>query len=260
MDQTAALAAFDRQLRNVVRPTLDGGRFERVGRVIRCLSDNPDGWSGVEWSDLDETNADEVIAEQLRFFAEQGRTVEWKWYAYDQPADLPERLRAAGLEPGEEEALMIADVADVPQDIAPPADIRIVDVSDENGLQQVKLVHDKVFGGDHGPMIDGMRDRLRTNPEAVAPVLALAGDEPVCAARADFHVGTDFASLWGGGTLPEWRGKGIYRAMVSHRTRLAVERGYRYLRTDALPTSRPILEKLGFVRLTTTVPYTPAGS
>jgi GNAT superfamily N-acetyltransferase len=253
MDHAATLAAFDRQLRNVVRPTLDGGTFERVGPVIRCVSEQPDGWSGVEWSDLTEANADHVIAEQLRYFAEHDRQIEWKYYAYDQPADLPDRLRAAGLQPGEEEALMVADVDDVPE-IAAPDGIRIVDVSDEDGLRGVKSVHDKVFGGDHGAMVESMRQRLPAG--AVVPVLALAGDEPVCAARIDFHVGTDFASLWGGGTLPEWRGKGIYRAMVSHRARLARERGYRYLRTDALPTSRPILEKLGFVRLTTTVPYT----
>jgi GNAT superfamily N-acetyltransferase len=103
-------------------------------------------------------------------------------------------------------------------------------------------------------MVESMRQRLHTG--AVTPVLALAGAEPVCAARVDFHIGTDFASLWGGGTLPEWRGRGIYRALVSRRARLARDRGYRYLRTDALPTSRPILEKLGFVRITTTVPYT----
>jgi GNAT superfamily N-acetyltransferase len=253
MDHAAALAAFDAQLRNVVRPTLDGGHFERVGPVIRCVSPNPDGWSGVEWSDLDESTADAVIAEQIRFFTEARRDFEWKYYAYDKPADLPERLLKAGLVPGEEEALMVADVADVP-DIPSPEGIRLVAVSDEDGLQQVKAVHDAVFGGDHTPMIDSMRERLPSG--AVAPVLALAGDEPVCAARVDFHVGTDFASLWGGGTLPEWRGRGIYRALVSLRTKLAVERGYRYLRTDALPTSRPILEKLGFVRLTTTVPYT----
>lgn len=257
MDQAAALAAFDKQLRNVVRPTLDGGRFERVGPVIRCLSERPDGWSGVEWSDLNETTADAVIAEQVRFFGEQRRTFEWKYYSYDHPADLPDRLRAAGLQPGEEEALMVADVADVP-DLAAPEGIRVVEISDDAGLAQVKDIHDRVFGGDHTAMVDSMRDRLRTNPEAVAPVLALAGDEPVCAARVDFHVGTDFASLWGGGTLPEWRGRGIYRALVGFRTKLAVARGYRYLRTDALPTSRPILEKLGFVRLATTIPYTPA--
>ena len=253
MDHAAALAAFDRQLRNVVRPTLDGGTFERVGPVIRCLSVHPDGWSGVEWCDLDESNADEVITEQVKYFTERGRQFEWKYYAYDQPADLPDRLRAAGLQPGEEEALMVADVAEVPE-IPAPEGIRLVDVSDEDGLRQVKAVHDAVFGGDHGPMIDSMRQRLPAG--AVGPVLALAGDEPVCAARVDFHADTDFASLWGGGTLPEWRGKGIYRAMVSHRARLAKDRGHRYLRTDALPTSRPILEKLGFVRITATVPYT----
>lgn len=257
MDPTAALAAFDAQLRNVVRPLLDGGWFERVGPVIRCLSKHPDGWSGVEWSDLDESNADRVIAEQLEYFRTRARDIEWKYYAYDTPADLPARLRAAGLEPGEEEALMVADVADVPTDLAPPAGVEIVDVSDEEGLDKVRAVHDAVFGGDHTPLVASMGDRLRANPEAIAPVLAVAGGVPVCAARADFHVGTDFASLWGGGTLPEWRGRGIYRAMVSHRARLAAERGYRYLRTDALPASRPILERLGFVRLTTTVPFTP---
>jgi GNAT superfamily N-acetyltransferase len=253
MDQAAALAAFDAQLRNVVRPTLDGGHFERVGPVIRCVSADPDGWSGVEWSDVDETTADAVIAEQIRFFTEARRDFEWKYYAYDRPADLPARLLKAGLVPGEEEALMVADVAEVP-DVPVPDGIRLVTVSDQDGLAQVKAVHDRVFGGDHTPMIDSMRERLPSG--AVAPVLALAGDEAVCAARVDFHIGTDFASLWGGGTLPEWRGRGIYRALVSHRTKLAVERGYRYLRTDALPTSRPILERLGFVRLTTTVPYT----
>lgn len=253
MDHAAALAAFDAQLRNVVRPTLDGGLFERAGSVIRCLSPVRDGWSGVEWSDLDETTADDVIAAQIRYFVEHDRDFEWKYYAYDRPEDLPERLVKAGLVPGEEEALMVADVADVP-DIPVPEGIRLVAVSDEDGLRQVKSVHDAVFGGDHTPMIDSMRERMPSG--AVAPVLALAGDEPVCAARVDFHIGTDFASLWGGGTLPEWRGMGIYRALVSLRTKLAVDGGYRYLRTDALPTSRPILEKLGFVRLTTTVPYT----
>lgn len=253
MELPAALAAFDAQLRNVVRPTLDGGTFERVGPVIRCLSAAANGWSGVEWSDLDETTADAVIAEQIRYFTELRRDFEWKYYAYDRPADLPERLLKAGLVPGEEEALMVADVADVPA-IPAPEDIRIVAVSDEDGLRQVKAVHDKVFGGDHGPLIDSMREQIPSG--AVAPVLALAGDEAVCAARVDFHIGTEFASLWGGGTLPGWRGRGIYRALVSHRRKLAADRGYRYLRTDALPTSRPILEKLGFVRLTTTVPYT----
>ena len=79
---------------------------------------------------------------------------------------------------------------------------------------------------------------------------------PVCSARMDFYPGTDFASLWGGGTAPEWRGRGIYRALVSRRARTAAERGYRYLQVDASDDSRPILQRLGFVQLDITTPYT----
>ena len=68
--------------------------------------------------------------------------------------------------------------------------------------------------------------------------------------------GTEFAGLWGGGTLPEWRGRGIYRALVRYRAELAAQRGYRYLTVDASPDSRPILERLGFIRLAITTPYT----
>jgi hypothetical protein len=36
---------------------------------------------------------------------------------------------------------------------------------------------------------------------------------------------------------------------------LAREPGIRYLQVDASPDSRPILERLGFLALTTTTPY-----
>ncbi|MDX6313211.1 MAG: hypothetical protein QOF44_2675, partial [Streptomyces sp.] len=64
-----------------------------------------------------------------------------------------------------------------------------------------------------------------------------------------------FASLWGGGTVPAWRGRGIYRALVSHRAGIAAELGYRFLQVDASSQSRPILERLGFTALSTTTPY-----
>ena len=70
-----------------------------------------------------------------------------------------------------------------------------------------------------------------------------------------YAAGTEFGTLWGGATLPEWRGRGIYRALVAERARLAAERGRHYLETDASDDSRPILERLGFVPVTTTTPY-----
>jgi len=66
---------------------------------------------------------------------------------------------------------------------------------------------------------------------------------------------TAFATLWGGSTLKEWRGRGIYKALVAYRARLAVARGYSHLEVDASDDSRPILQRLGFVPVTTTTPY-----
>ena len=86
-------------------------------------------------------------------------------------------------------------------------------------------------------------------------MLAEAGDLVVCAGWVRFPRATEFATLWGGGTLPGWRGRGIYRALVAHRARLAAQRGRRYLQVDASDESRPILERLGFVPVTTTTPF-----
>ncbi|MBO0809915.1 MAG: GNAT family N-acetyltransferase, partial [Actinobacteria bacterium] len=125
----------------------------------------------------------------------------------------------------------------------------------EAGVGLLVDVHERVFGGSHDRFRRSLLAQLRDSPEVTAMVVAMAGDEPVCSARAEFLPGSEFAGLWGGGTLPEWRGRGIYRALVAYRARLAVARGYRYLQVDASPDSQPILRRLGFVPLARTTPY-----
>jgi hypothetical protein len=61
--------------------------------------------------------------------------------------------------------------------------------------------------------------------------------------------------MWGGGTLPGWRRRGIYRALVVYRAKLAATRGYRFLQVDASAQSQPILQRLGFVSLARTTPF-----
>jgi GNAT superfamily N-acetyltransferase len=96
---------------------------------------------------------------------------------------------------------------------------------------------------------------LRTEPRPVDAVLAVADGVPISAGRVEFPEGREFASIWGGGTLPAWRGRGVFRSLVAYRARLAMERGYRYLQVDASPDSRPILKRLGFAELAMTTPY-----
>jgi GNAT superfamily N-acetyltransferase len=187
-----------------------------------------DGWSAVLTVPPD---VDRALA-RLR---ELPGHAEWKLYGHD-PAWLPERLRAAGLEPDDEETVVVAEIAALP---APPADVDLRDDADAF----VELAG-AVFGERH------------ELPANAAAVVAFVDGRPVSGGRVDLDPDTEFAGLFGGVTLPGYRGRGLYRATVLKRAEIARERGYRYLYVDALPTSRPILERLGFVAITTTTPWT----
>ncbi|MGX1472182.1 UNVERIFIED_CONTAM: GNAT superfamily N-acetyltransferase [Streptomyces canus] len=253
MDHVAVLALFDRDMREGAQPDGPGARVERVGGVVRQVAAEH-GWNGVVWSDLDASSADKAIAEQIAYYTGLGREFEWKLYGHDLPFDLGQRLRAAGFTAEPEETLMIAEVADLTLDVDPPEGIRFLPVTDRAGVDLVAEVHEKAFGTDSSRLRHQLLARL-DDPDSVVAVVALAGDVPVSAARMELVPGTRFAGLWGGGTVESWRGRGIYRALVAHRARAAVERGYRYLQVDALATSRPILERLGFEPLTITQPH-----
>lgn len=253
MDHAAVLRDFDEQMRRD-HPAGTGTRVERDERVTRVLSTG-DGWNGVVWSDLKTASADTVIADQIRRFGAVSEPWEWKHYSYDGPADLPSRLRSAGFVPDQAEALMVAEIAELRLDTPPPAGVELVPVRDDEGAAAVVRVHDEVFGGDHAAIGVAILAGLESQPPAVEAVLAVAGGVAVSAGRVEFPPDRDFASLWGGGTLRQWRGRGIFRSLVAHRARLASERGYRYLQVDASPDSRPILGRLGFAELAMTTPY-----
>ncbi|MET9850514.1 GNAT family N-acetyltransferase [Streptomyces ossamyceticus] len=254
MDHAAVLALFDRDMREGARPDSPGARIERVGGVVRQVG-SENGWSGVVWSDLDEAGADAAIAEQIRYFSGLGRDFEWKLYGHDLPVDLGRRLRAAGFTAAPEETLMVAEVADLTLDVDPPEGVRILPVTDAEGVAMVADVHEKAFGTDSSRMRNQLLAQLGGDTDTVVAVVALAGDEPVSAARMELLPGTRFAGLWGGGTVENWRGRGVYRALVAHRAQVAADRGYRYVQVDALARSRPILARLGFEPLTTTTPH-----
>jgi GNAT superfamily N-acetyltransferase len=188
-----------------------------------------DGWAGVLRRPPD-GDVERIVA-RMR---ELPGHVEWKYYSHDGP-ELRERLLAAGLEPEDEETVVVADAASIPP---PPPDVELRLVTDEF----VDLAAD-VFG------------RRFDLPERAVAVVAVADGKAVSGGRVDFEEDVEFAGLFGGITLPEFRGRGLYRATVAKRAELARERGYRWLYVDALPTSRPILERLGFVAITTTTPF-----
>ena len=190
-----------------------------------------DGWSAVI-----RPPADGDVEPLVARMREISGHVEWKYYSHDLPADLPARLVAAGLEPEDEETVLVAEAAAIPP---PPADVELREDIDAF----TALVHE-IFG-----------DRGHGFPEHAVPVVAFVDGQPVSGGRVDLEPGLDFEGMFGGVTLPEFRGRGLYRATVARRAELAREAGVPYLYVDALPTSRPILERNGFVKLTTTEPF-----
>lgn len=255
-DVTALLDAYDEQLRAHVPDRLpERARIERDGPLLRVVGFGGRGM--VEYRDLDGLEGaglDELIARQVQVFGERGESFEWKLHGHDRPADLPDRLRAAGFVPEDLETVLIAPVAPIASDASVPDGVVVREVSEPVDLARIALLQQAIWG-EGGGWIDSLAEERAADPDGVRIFVAEAGDVVVCAGWVRLPSGTEFATLWGGGTLPAWRGRGIYRALVARRARLAAERERRYLQVDASDESRPILERLGFVAVTTTTPY-----
>ena len=253
----ALLSAYDAQLRAHVHAQLpDSVRVERDRPLLRVLGFGDRGM--VEYRDLEGLEGgelDELIARQVRIFAERGESFEWKLHGHDRPADLPERLRAASLVPEDMETVVIAPVSALGIEACLPDGVVVREVSERLDLGRIAQLEQAISGEDEGWIVDSLAEERAADPGGLRIFIAEAGDVVVCAGWVRFPSGTEFATLWGGATLPAWRGRGIYRALVAHRARLAAERGRRYLEVDASDESRPILERLGFVAVTTTTPY-----
>ncbi|MFD9601339.1 GNAT family N-acetyltransferase [Streptomyces sp. NPDC059970] len=256
-DRDTLLTLFDREMREHARPDGPGVRVERAGDVVRQVG-AADDWNGVVWSapDLDAVRSDAAIAAQVAHYTALGHDeFEWKLYAHDRPADLAERLLAAGFEAEEPETLLVAPVADLSTAVEVPEGVRLRTVSDADDVELMARAHEQAFGSDWSRLRHQVLARLAEDPDSFVGVLAMAGDEPVSSARMELYPGTGFAGLWGGGTVEAWRGRGVYRSLVAFRARIAAERGYGYLQVDASDQSSPILQRLGFLALSTTIPY-----
>jgi GNAT superfamily N-acetyltransferase len=238
------LARYDDQARANVAAEPSLG-IERNGATVRLTG----LWDTVIYSHLSEATADAAIElEKARPLA-PGRRLEWKVYGHDRPSDLAARLRAAGFEPDAPETLVAFDLrAELPRaDL--PADVAIRCVTDRAGLAHVAAVGLRAFGEDFSHMNDEFIARIEYG--TVLFYVAYCDGKPVSAARLELPRSGEFAGLFGGGTVPEHRSRGIYRALVGARAAEARKRGYRYLTVDAQATSSPILQRMGFVPLTT---------
>ncbi|MFG2056606.1 GNAT family N-acetyltransferase [Micromonospora sp. NPDC048930] len=258
LDARSLRDAYDNQIRpEIPDPVPAGVTVERDGPLVRILGLDHGGFLTYRTLDgLAGAELDALIARQVEIFRARGEEVEWKLNGHDEPADLGDRLRAAGFVPEDLETVVVGPVAALAAAVPVlPEGVRLREVTSREDLERIRAMEEAVWHEDRSHLVTGLAKEIEADPQSITIVVAEAGDNVVSAGWVRYLRNTSFATLWGGSTLPEWRKKGIYRALVAYRARLAEQRGKTLVQVDCSPDSRPILERLGLVAVTTTTPY-----
>lgn len=260
-DPAALLAAYDDQLReaNELRTASD---VQRHGPLWWGVFRDTYGFctyrdlAGAEGAALDA-----LVEATVAHFRDDTAvpSFEWKSRGHDAPADLGDHLVARGLVAEERETVMIGEAQLLAVDVAVPDGVTIRRAGEGgdlvNDVERASAMQDAIFGQPSGMSNAALLESLTAEPRLVELWLAECDGLVVSAGRIDVVPGTDFAGIWGGATLPEWRGRGIYRALTAARARSALALGVRYINSDSTDMSRPILERSGLLPVTTTTPY-----
>lgn len=258
------LGAYDGQLRTdaEVARALD---VVRAGPVLWAVFGHGGFVSYRDLGGLEGAALDDLVERTVAHYRDDTEvsSFEWKSRGHDLPADLGERLVAHGLVPEPVETVMIGEAAllavDVPLAETPEGPVVVRRIGEGEGedavgdLTRMLAAQEAVFGGGRGPSVESSLAELESDSSEFW--IAEVGDRIVCAGRLTPVDGTEFAGIWGGSTLPGFRGRGIYRALVAARARAALERGLRLIHSDCTDMSRPILERSGLRAVTTTTPY-----
>lgn len=214
----------------------------------------------VTYADLgcaDEAGIGQLVHQALAYMRDdpQIRRVEWKTRGHDRAPGLHEALVRNGFTPDEPESIMLGEATGLLAEVALPAGVALRQVTEERDVRAMSAMSDRVFGD---PVSDERADALLHRlalDDGMQLWVAEAAGEMISAGRLEPVAGTEFAGIWGGSTLEAWRGRGIYRALTAVRARAALGMGKTLIHSDSTAFSRPILERAGLVRVSTTTPY-----
>ena len=239
LEESVLRAAYDAFLRTVSFP--DTGRLEQGGVVLHV---SPSGDGAIVYSALSATTADAAIREQMEAASSRQAALEWIVYSHDEPPDLLQRLEAHGFTAAGCETILVLslDHVHVPFDTT-GLDVRRITSPDD--VAGIAAVQQQIWGGDAGDIAERLARRLAETPDAIG-LFAVFVDGMLASTAQITYYPQGFASLVRSATLPAYRRRGLYTALVGARIAAARARGIRYLDTEASPMSRPILERLGF--------------
>lgn len=251
------LQAYDDQLRTDAE-TPSALSVTRLGplRLVTFAG----GRGFVTYRDLgpaDHGSLTELVAGALDHYRSdpQITRVEWKTRGHDHAPGLHGILLQNGFEPEEAESIMIGPLDGLCTDVPTPHGVTVRRVTAEVEVRAMSAMADEAFGESVDTrMADALLRRLARD-DGLELWVAETDGRMVCGGRLEPVPGTDFAGIWGGATLKAYRGRGIYRAVTAARAESALASGKSLAHSDSTEDSRPILERSGLIKVSTTTPY-----
>jgi len=243
MDKNELIALFHKELREEAH--IQGFKRERTEHVVRHISQYRErGFIGS--SNVNEDNARDIIRNELDYFKQLKQGFEWKVYSYDKPDNLKELLKQEGFTIGDPEALMVMEVDEQHPLFVNGHSNDVKEITDEQGIKEIISLEDAIWNESLAELGERLWRDKQNNPDTLFLYGIYEDSKLVSAAWMYLEENSSFASLWGGSTLPAYRGKGYYSQLLAVRAQKAFEKGHPLLTVDASPMSRPILEKCGF--------------
>lgn len=245
MDIKRILTLYDQDRKQV---RLFDMQREETSHLVRHISPNGEGL--IIHSDLDSTNVERVIREQISHFESAGCDFTWLVYQHDTPADLKDRLLSHGFEVDEPDAIMVLDVKHLSSALLQPVGYDVRRIADPSRVDDVMAIRHQAWPGNYSSRAQSLARRLINDPHGLSLYVVYVEGKPASTAQVSFYEQGQFASLVHAATLPGYRGRGLFTALVAVLIQETRKRGKRFLDSDANQMSRPILEKLGFSWLT----------
>jgi hypothetical protein len=204
----------------------------------------------VAFTFANERDLHRVVHNEIEYFLPLGQPFTWKVYDHDLLPSLKDELVSHGFAADDDPAsVMVLDVKNAPASLAQPvtADIRRIDTAE--GLKDIIQVLDNVWGG-HNSWVNDRLGRHLQIPDYLSVYAAYVDGQPVSIAWTYFPQG-QFATLFAGSTIQEYRRRGLYTSLLATRVQEIRQRGYRFAVVEAGSMSKPIVAKHGFRHLTT---------
>jgi GNAT superfamily N-acetyltransferase len=241
---------------NAHMPQRKGDRRLVTTRYVIAMAEQPGPHATVvQRLRLVPDEVDEVVAEIRAFLRREGRAeATWEVGQSATPGDLLQRLKRLGMVPFEQAphttGMVFTASPEAPPSWAaelPGVTVTLVGRDDRAGFRRAQRVFWACFGFQPETDVDGILDKDAAC-YAASPhwqrFVAWQDGEPL--AVGDAVLTPAGVVLCGGATLPDQRGRGLYRVLLAARLREALAHGVPRLITQAGRMSQPILARLGF--------------